>query len=53
MHNGILITRGGIIDSLGVLGKDFDAIPGGPATVINAQGGKISSLIVLGSIFLN
>lgn len=45
-HNGILITQGGIIHSVGVLGEDNFVIPGGPATVIDAEGGKQDTFLV-------
>ncbi|RDB24015.1 hypothetical protein Hypma_008641 [Hypsizygus marmoreus] len=39
VHGGILISRGGVIDSVGTLENTL--IPGGPATAINAHGGYV------------
>lgn len=37
IHDGIMISRGGVIETVGSLSDT--PIPGGPATAINAQGG--------------
>ncbi|KAF8061652.1 hypothetical protein FPV67DRAFT_1673271 [Lyophyllum atratum] len=38
---GIVIVRGGIISGVGTLAQADELIPGGPATVINAEGGFV------------